>query len=358
MEKVKVLVVGLGYMGDVYLRNLREQLTVDAANIIGMDIVEENITKTRAKFLEIRLVNSFDEVNFSEITMGFVLVNTPSHAKVLIELMNRGVRHLLCEKPLAMKLSSVSEIEKKAEETGSSVFIAHLMNFSPAVLHLQKKMQKEGLILTEGSVVWGKNRMGDARPTPGDLEDEMLHGRGILNQLVKINQTVEHRMVSGILTFPEFVNSDAQKKARELDISFPEHPNASTMVLEKIITNRTVANSILHSSFLYPCQTRRVSCVLSRKESPKVPVYSAEMNFDIKAKFGSVDHLKETELNVKQIKELEFPTNKILEQIRVFINVSLDGNPDNRLACLEEARSAVSFFEAVEKSHLHNMMPT
>ena len=200
-------------------------------------------------------------------------------------------------------------------------------------------------------MVWGKNRKGDKRPTHGDLEDESVHGKGILNQLIHINQVVRGSCVSGMLTYPKFTDSLSQGKAHELDTSFPLRVNASSMVLECIKTDRAEVACVMHSSFLYSHQVRRVSLVLSMKDDPLSPVYSVEMDFDVKTGIGGYeDQITITQLDGNKVEFLPFSSDKILDQTQAFIKVPT-GVIDPRLTQFEDAERAVAFSQAVFRSH-------
>lgn len=347
----RILIAGLGQMGKVYINALKK-LGVEEAEILGHDIDSVKCNEFKQKFPG---VNCFpllhEDVHEEATSMAIVATNTPSHHKVIAELMSFGIRHLLCEKPIGINMEAVEQIGTAIKETGAKIFTAFLMNFSPSVLKVIEKMQSEDLIMTEGSVVWGKNRKGDKRPTPGDLEDESVHGVGILHRLAGVNQKIQELKVSAQLTYPEFVDPTAQAKAHSLDSSFPERVNATSMVLERIKTDVSETSCVLHSSFLYPHQIRRVSTVLSKQSDPLCPMYSVEMDFDVKTGIGGVeDQLTITTLDGNKVEFFQFACDKILDQTRAFLQAA-KGTVDPRLADFDEAKRAVAFSDAVMKSN-------
>lgn len=362
----KIVVVGLGQMGNIYL-NALEKIGIDEKDIIGVDIDRKRVEEAKKKFPGVNFTssmvfyNSLDPNTYieggcgvdGEIAMAIIATNTPSHHKVIDEIVFwNDIRHVLCEKPLGINTGAVKEIERVIKIQKAQVFTVFLMNFSPAVLHVIEKMQQEGLILTEGSVVWGKNRMGDKRPTPGNLEYESVHGAGILHKLAEVNQQIQKTRVSAQLTYPKFADTDAQTKARLLDASFPENVNASCMILEVIKTDLAQISCVLHSSFLYSHQVRRVSCVLSRKDNPLLPVYSVEMDFDVKTGTGGAeDQLTITTLYGNKVEFLQFACDRILEQTKAFVEAFSGSAADPRLTGFEEAKRSVAFSEVALLSH-------
>lgn len=346
----RTLVAGLGQMGAHYVGKLLG-LGYQEADIVAVDIDPEKVEKMRAKYPNTQYAGSVTEGLRFNPEVAIVATNTPSHHTVIRELMEGGVRHILAEKPLGLTLEAVDNIYPTMADTGTEIYTALLMNFSPAILHVMELMRAEKLILVEGSVVWGKNRFGDSRPTPGDLEDETVHGIGILHNLAEVNQELKRVEVTSMLSYPAFASEEAQAKAHALDPSFPTRANATSMVLERIVTNRTVAVLTLHSSFIYPVQTRRVSAVLARAEEPRKVVYSVEFNFDVKVNGEILDLLKVTTLSGNKVENLTFPVDKLGEQTATFIRSAEGTESDPRLTSYAEARAMVAFTEAVLESN-------
>jgi predicted dehydrogenase len=355
-EMNTILIVGMGQMGKFYLRQLQE---LDSAHqqIVGVDIDPEKVTAMRKSregtedhtCFRNNIQEAFDD--FGKFTVAIVATNTPSHHRVMIDLMKRGVRWILCEKPLGINMNAVNDVYDVMNITNTQIFTAFLMNFSPAIQYVMQRMQNENLVLTEGSVVWGKNRFGDTRPTPGDLEDETVHGMGILHTLCGINQEILQTHVAAQLTYPRYADVEAQAKAHALDASFPQMVNASTMAIEQIVTDKNIVLCNMHSSFILGSQVRRVTAVLSNGHNTDEPIYSVEFNFDVRTGNKSFDHVSITSLNGNIIENLPFDCNKLLDQTKAFIAVTNGGVPDPRLTSFTEARQAVAFSEAVIKSH-------
>ncbi len=356
---MKILVVGLGQMGQTYIKTLLAQ-GHPIGNIFGVDIDTSKAEAAGERFVglavstDLTYMMTYALDPSGEDTAAIVATTTPSHHTVLIELMEHGVSYILCEKPLAIDMNAMKLIHAKARETQAFIFTGFLMNFSPAILHLMCMMEEEGLILTEGSSVWGKNRFGDTRPTPGDLEDETVHGAGILHSLAKIGQQFKEILVYGRLTYPAYADAAAQAKAAALDPSFPARVNASTMAIETISTDHGEVLISHHSSYLKSAQVRRVTAVLCREDSPSSPVYSIEMNFDVRQDGTIIDRLAVTMLDGNRTETHEFACNKIAAQTEAFL-AARPGCIDPRLCDYNEAQLAVTFTEALTQSHHSGM---
>lgn len=350
--KEKIAIVGLGQMGIIYLKNLLS-MGYQESDIIGIDIDPAKIEAAKEKFPGIIVLNQMDE----RVSTAIVCTNTPSHHRVIVELAERGVKHIFCEKPLGMNVAAVNEIRDAITKTGTKVYAAFLINFSPVLKDLAELMERENLLITEGHVVWGKNRFGNNRPTPGDLEDESVHGVGVLHMLAGINQQIREIKVSGRLTFPKYVDEAAQAKARELDPTFPaiDAVNASSMITEQVVTDRFECLTFgIHSSFIMGTQRREVGVLLCSADDPRCPKYYAGMEFDIKTGEGKVaDRLTLTKIENNQIVVTEKACNKIIEETRAFLAVAADEEKDPRSTDFAEALMAVRFSDSVLRSHMN-----
>lgn len=344
---MKVIIVGLGKMGQDYIEKVAAH---GNHTIIGIDRDQEKLASVRAKYPEVELYDSFTVEATAGTDAAIVATNTPSHHTVIGELYRRGVTQFLCEKPLALTLQAVDE--KIAPVTlNADIYTGFLMNFSPAIAKVQELMRNEELVLTEASVTWGKNRFGDKRPTAGDLEDETVHGIGIVHSIFGATQSIVEVEVVGFLTYPSFASPEAQQRAHALDPSFPVRPNASTMALERIYGVCSNASCVIHSSFVHPVQTRKVTAVLAKTKAADEVVYSVEMNFDQKVEGKIVDELVITKLANNTKEEFSFECDKLGEQTTAFLNaVQHKDLYDGRLTGFMDARAAVGLSEAILES--------
>lgn len=340
---MKIAVVGIGKMGTDYVRLVQ----VGGNSVVGIDIDPVKVEAAKKNFPEMVFSPHPESIEDFDFDGAIVATNTPSHHKVLIDLMRRGVRYILCEKPIGLHMAAVKEVEAVMKETGSKIYTGLLMNFSPATLHVITMMQAANLVMTEGSFVWGKNRMPDKRPTPGDLEDETVHGVGILHALASVNQAIQQILVSAHLTYPVYASAEAQAKAHEFDPSFPMEVNATTMGTELIRTNLGDVPCSLHSSFILGSQVRRVTAVLAKASDPTELVFSVEFNFDV----NKADQVRITALTTNDVVVKDFPCDKLGDQTKAFLHAVFNGTEDPRLTDFTGAKQAVAMTEAILLSH-------
>ncbi len=349
----KIIIAGLGQMGKVYINNLLA-MGFREDEIVGFDIDLSKVEQAQKQWPGI---DCRDMMTGNVPGVAIVCTNTPSHHKVIIALALRHCHHIFCEKPLGMNIDAVYAIRDVIAKTGTKVYSAFLINFSPILADLTELMKKENLILTEGHVLWGKNRFGNNRPTPGDLEDESVHGVGVLHMLAGINQTIQGISVSGRLTFPKYVDEAAQDKARELDPTFPaaDSVNASSMITEQVVTDKCECLTFsIHSSYIMGTQRREVGVLLCSADDPRKPVYYAGMEFDIPLGAGKfTDRLTLTKIENNSVEVIEKACNKILEETRAFLAVTDGQAKDPRSTDFAEALMAVRFSDSVLRSHMN-----
>jgi len=354
--KEKILVLGTGYMGRIYINNLNEHLGIDQRQIVGVDINSERFTALSKEFPEVEFIYSQADqplakfINFNEVGSVFLCTNTPSHHRLLVELMQNGIRNIFCEKPLALNMEGVNAVRKEKLRTGTHIFTAFLMNFSPAVMHIIERMRAENLVLIQGEASWGKNRMYDPRPTPGDLEDESVHPIGVFHTLLQASGLEINAVYVGArLSWLDYIDPEVQRKAHEVDPSFPLRVNSSAFINEEVHCSSIPFPILLHtsSSYVKGKQVRRVECTLAKHDNPIRPHLAIEFNFDTPAG----DILEITRLAERKAEEpLSFRCQKIAAESEAFLNFVESRTRDPRLTDYLEARMSVKVTDAIVES--------
>jgi predicted dehydrogenase len=345
----EITVIGAGQMGQIYINNLLE-MGIPSENIYCCDINPEKVDAARNKFPGVVVEQELSLLPTNDVAI--IASSSPSHASVIEVLAARGTRYFFCEKPLGMTLQETEQIRKAVEVVDGQVYTAFLINFSPAVAEILALMNEENLVMVEGDVIWCKNRIGDTRPSPGDTEDESVHGAELLRMLAGINRRIYTESVSGRVSYLKFVDQEAQERAHRLDPSFPLEVDSATRAIISMDTDVGSVHASLCSSFTAGRQKREVNIILAHKDQPWLPLLSACLNFDVKGEGGIVDLFQFSDLqNRKNSREHAIPANKIADQIRAFFHVINGGEEDVRLTPFHRAQDAVKFTKAVQSSH-------
>ena len=131
--KIKVGVVGLGFMGSAHARVYSQLKECELAAICDSNREKKHLAKTyNCKFFE-------DIEDFLGENLDAVSVCTPTstHKEVVIGALESG-KHVLVEKPLADNLENGEEIVRKAAKMDRLLAVGYIERFNPAVSKLKE----------------------------------------------------------------------------------------------------------------------------------------------------------------------------------------------------------------------------
>jgi len=138
MAGVRAGVVGLGGFGKHHARVLNDMGALAAV----CDIVDE-----KAKLYGVKYhVEGFTDVQkMADAGIDVAVVATPTvtHAKVAYQLMEKGVKYLMLEKPFTITLSEAKELSAKAETEGVELMVGFIERFNQAVVATKELIGKQ-----------------------------------------------------------------------------------------------------------------------------------------------------------------------------------------------------------------------
>lgn len=186
MKKLKVGVVGVGYLGNFHAQKYAAMDTVDLVGIVDTDKgrAEEvaNQIGTRAFENHRALFGLVDAVS--------VVVPTQDHYQISLDFLDRDV-DVLIEKPITSTLDEADRLIERAESRGLIIQVGHLERFNPAVMALQ------GIV--NGPRFIESHRLSIFKPRGLDVSvvlDLMIHDIDIILNFVKSG--VKHIHAAGI----------------------------------------------------------------------------------------------------------------------------------------------------------------
>jgi len=186
--KVKVGVIGLGFMGSAHARVYSQLKRCELACVCDSDSEKKYLAKTyHCKFFE-----NFEGLLKEELDAVSICTPTSTHKEVVIEALERG-KHVIVEKPLAIHLGSGKEMGEKAVETGRLLTVGYTERFNAAVNKLRETVDFSQIYSTISL------RFGPFPPRIKDigvLLDLGSHEIDILNYLTKTNPEVIYSHVS------------------------------------------------------------------------------------------------------------------------------------------------------------------
>jgi predicted dehydrogenase len=344
---MRIGIIGAGQMGGYYANNLVTKCGFPAGDVVVHDLINERASTVAQKFGAI----ASDSLPF-DIDAAIVASSTPSHHEIVAQLAQHGIKHILCEKPLAQDIEALDHIVDNVGD--ANVYTALVINFSPALAALAEFMEMHEVILLEFFGRWGKNRavQTEKRPTAGDIEDEAVHPIGTLLQLVKIQGgPIRRASVNAMAGWLPYANAQAQQSAHERDRSFPLKPNHSTSANLRLFGEGYTVQAHIYSSFLLGQETRLIGGVLGRFPGEVVDAF--EIAFDQKRPEkagGAVDVLTIVHSRSNERTVVQEQGDKLNDLTRAFLTVAGGGAHDPRLATLDEAVTLVKIADAILQS--------
>lgn len=175
MKKVKVAVVGVGYLGKFHAQKYAAMETVDLVGVVDSD-------KSRAEEVANQLgTRAFEnhQALFGCVDAVSVVVPTRDHYRVSRDFLERDV-DVLIEKPITSTIDEADQLIDCAESRGLIIQVGHLERFNPAVMAL------EGIVT--GPRFIESHRLSVFKPRGLDVSvvlDLMIHDIDIILNFVK-----------------------------------------------------------------------------------------------------------------------------------------------------------------------------
>jgi predicted dehydrogenase len=192
-------VVGLGYWGPNLARNFAE---------LGVltwlcDLDEVLRTTFAARYPSVQVTDSFDAMLADPAVQGVVIATpVPTHYELAKQALEAG-KHVLVEKPPAMRATEIDELVAMANERGLVLMPGHLLLYHPAVRKVKELIdagelgevlcvygnrQNLGIVRTNENALWSLG-VHDLSVILYLLDEEpaeaIAHGRGFLTEGVE-----------------------------------------------------------------------------------------------------------------------------------------------------------------------------
>ena len=179
MKKLRVAVIGVGYLGRFHAQ---KYASMDNVDLLG--VVDTDMARASEVALEVG-TKPFDSLEPLKglIEAASIAVPTSKHAEVAIPLLEAGVA-LLLEKPVAGRLEEATAIIEAASKGRALLQIGHLERFNPALLELAGSIKNPMFIEA--------HRISPFRARGTDVDavlDIMIHDLDIILSLVPSNVT-------------------------------------------------------------------------------------------------------------------------------------------------------------------------
>jgi predicted dehydrogenase len=136
MSKVRVGVVGVGYLGRFHAEKYRN--LPDCELVALVDIVEERV-KYHAMQLGTDAYINYRDI-YDKVDAVSIVVPTRLHHQVTKDFLRMGI-DVLVEKPLAVTFEEAMDLVETARKSGAILQVGHLERFNPAIVSLKERLK-------------------------------------------------------------------------------------------------------------------------------------------------------------------------------------------------------------------------
>ncbi len=170
MGKVGVAVVGLGRIGRVHAEIFRTR--VDGAELIAVVDVVEHLAREVGEALGVRWYTDCEDV-LRDGDVDAVVICTPTylHAEMISLAAEHG-KHVMCEKPMAVRVGEAREALARVERAGVKLQVGYMRRFDRAYRAAKERI--EGGEIGRPLTFIATSR--DPAPPPGWVADPRLSG--------------------------------------------------------------------------------------------------------------------------------------------------------------------------------------
>ena len=132
MDKVKVGIIGVGYLG---MQHARITSYLEEAELAALADIDFKKALTIGNRHGVKYYQNYEDM-LDEIDAGIVATPTSEHFRISMNLLERG-KHVLVEKPITETIEQAERLVEKARENGLILQVGHLERFNPAVQALK-----------------------------------------------------------------------------------------------------------------------------------------------------------------------------------------------------------------------------
>jgi predicted dehydrogenase len=132
MKKIRVGVVGVGYLGKFHAEKYAQMEDVE---LVGVVDTNPSQAEEIARHHDIRAYTHHAQL-FGNVDAVSIAVPTPAHFDVGMDFLNHEI-DVLIEKPMTVNLEEADKLIETADAKGLILQVGHLERFNPAVVALQ-----------------------------------------------------------------------------------------------------------------------------------------------------------------------------------------------------------------------------
>ena len=175
MDKVRVGIIGVGYLGTQHARILSY---LEEAEFKGVADINFKTAMGIGNRHRVQYYENFEDM-LDEIDAGIVATPTSEHFSISMRLLAEG-KSVLVEKPITETVDQAEQLVKAAKKNGLILHVGHLERFNPAVEALENLISEPKFIEVQ--------RLGSFSARSLDIDvvlDLMIHDLDIILALIK-----------------------------------------------------------------------------------------------------------------------------------------------------------------------------
>ncbi|MFA7627486.1 MAG: Gfo/Idh/MocA family oxidoreductase [Candidatus Kapaibacterium sp.] len=175
MKKIKIGVIGIGHLGSIHAKLLKNNSTAEISGI--MDIDTEKCKRLSLELGVTHITDINEIINISDALI--ISVPTSMHFEIAMKCINAG-KHCFNEKPITQSYSEAIELIKSAEDKNLVIQVGHVERFNPVIAAIN--------IYEMNPLFIESHRLSQFKPRAKDvsvIHDLMIHDIDIILWLVK-----------------------------------------------------------------------------------------------------------------------------------------------------------------------------
>jgi len=139
--KFKIAIIGYGYWGPKLARNFLNSSKFDISYVV--DKYKKNLFKAKNDFPLAKIIDNYKKIEIKDINL--VVVSSPTSTHYEIAKFFLKYTNVLVEKPLAINISQVIELEKISKKFKNNLFVDYPFIFSGSINYIKKIIQQRKL---------------------------------------------------------------------------------------------------------------------------------------------------------------------------------------------------------------------
>jgi predicted dehydrogenase len=175
MDKVRIGIIGVGYLGTQHARILSYLEEAELKGVADIDFKKAVEIGNRHG---VEYFENFEDM-LDEIDAAIVATPTSEHFSISMRLLNEG-KPVLVEKPITETVEQAEQLVAKAKKSGAILQVGHLERFNPAVEAIENMISDPKFIEVQ--------RLGSFSARSLDIDvvlDLMIHDLDIILALIK-----------------------------------------------------------------------------------------------------------------------------------------------------------------------------